>query len=234
MGLSFRKRVGGLNISASKRNGIGFSYSVRVAKGVTFNLKPGRAMRTTLSIPGTGVRWTSSTAKPKEPKAYKAKKLTRREERNLEEYYDARQQRLDDITDERDEFKLEIVELRARCNQLIDDFDMMRADPTMAHFIPGVIEDIGELQLEETLMWREYWGFNDTFYEEALSQGLKDNRVPKDKFNRLRGVIIKSDEFIDSARRCGWNEDQLIPMLNRRRDAVLEMKMCVEDNVVHE
>ena len=69
--LSFRKRTKGknawVNFSASKKNGFGASVSGKLAKNVTLNYKPGRGFRTTISVPGTGIRWVSSTKKKREP-----------------------------------------------------------------------------------------------------------------------------------------------------------------------
>ena len=58
MGWRYRKRLPlfkGIWLNASKS---GVSASVRVAKGATVNFKPGRGLRVTESIPGTGISWS--------------------------------------------------------------------------------------------------------------------------------------------------------------------------------
>lgn len=82
MGFSFRKRTKGsgawINFSASKKNGLGASVSLRPTKGVTINLKPGRTARTTISIAGTGLRWTGGgkSTRVRPPKEVKYKPLS--------------------------------------------------------------------------------------------------------------------------------------------------------------
>lgn len=70
MGFSFRKSInlgGGMRLNLSK-SGVGFSVGT---KGARITKKAGGGVRTTISVPNTGIRYTKETSKKNDVKSQK-------------------------------------------------------------------------------------------------------------------------------------------------------------------
>lgn len=243
MGLSYRKRIGGLNISASKKNGIGFSYSIKVAKNITLNLKPGRSMRTTVNL-GNGIRWTTggrkstSSVSRKSIPAWKLKKLTRQEERNVEAYENRKincfVEEYNDLIDKIEEINEAMRIIR---NDSIDHTIKFRDNGVMCFdYVSENDSDINDLIAERGDIQEEFKQFatesNNKYYLSfnPISKIFGYKLGPSVRFAKLRDDIIATDQTIDYRRAIGWPEEELVFLKIRRNNYVQEMKQFVKNS----
>ncbi len=241
MGLTFRKRTKGkntwVNISASKKNGIGFSLSGKIAKGVTVNWKPGRGFRTTLSVPGTGVRWVSSTAKQKSTRSKRnqfSDYTSKAQERAADADFAAREARHDELVEMHNALIARIAEIDNECRDIVNaqyaecDYDMPEAQRAELVAIVDAFEEERAALMQDDIVLEQRMS------DECRFQVPKEWRDKRSSyfFRTLRAQIQGVDSHIDWYRERHWTDDDLLRIRTRRLGYVVSLKNHVEENAI--
>lgn len=239
MGLSFRKRTKGkdswVNLSASKKNGLGFSLSHRVSRGATINWKPGRGFRATLSIPGTGIRWVSGSGKSKTSRAKTnilGEHTSKAEERIADRSFAAREAHHDELVEMHDAIVEQIKQIDDECADAVNALYSYPGDITEEVRL-NLVAKVDEFEMERADLVREDDEIGQRILDECSWYPPWKSKVLREIFADLRSKIIYVDAHIDWYREQNWSDDEILRLRVRRLGYINELKGFVEDNAIH-
>lgn len=239
MGLSFRKRTKGkdswVNLSASKKNGLGFSLSHKFAKGATLNWKPGRGFRTTLSIPGTGIRWVSGSGKSKSSRVKTnilGERTSKAQERIADRSFAANEAHHDKLVEMHDAIVEQIKQIDDECADAVNVLYMHSNDFSENKRL-DLVAKVDEFEMKRAELVREDVEIGQRILDECKWYPPWKSKVLHEIFADLRSKIMHVDSHIDWYREQNWSDDEILRLRVRRLGYVNELKRLVENNAVH-